>query len=94
MITEQLFYWLISGLFMVIGFMMVWIIRSIVNDHKETKQEVIILRNSHHDLKVDHAKISQSVESLVRVVESNEKRDSKRFQLMEDILHEIKHKLK
>lgn len=92
MISEQLFMWLISGMMMVIGFMMVWIIKNIVSDQREQKSEIIVLRDHHHNLRIDHEILSSDVQALVKIVESNEKRDNRRLEIMEKMLDEIKKK--
>ena len=90
MISEQLFMWLISGLMMVIGFMLVWIMRSIINEQKESKSEMIVLRDSHQGLRIDHEKLSKDVQALLEMIKSNEERDNRRLQIMEKIIDKIK----
>lgn len=90
MITEELFMWLISGLCMVIGFMLVWIIKSIVNEQKEQKAEMVVIRDEHIDLRIDHERLSKDVQALVDVVKSNEIRDNRRLEVMEKIIQKIR----
>ena len=90
MISEELFMWLISGLMIVIGFMLVWIIKSIINEQKESKSEIIVLRDSHQDLRIDHERLSKDVQALLEMIKSNELRDNRRLEIMEKIINKIK----
>jgi len=92
MITEEVFMWLISGLCMVIVSLLVWILRDIVTSIKDTKTEVIVVREKHDNLRIDHERLSADVQELVTVVRSNEDRDRKRLDVMEKILDERRRK--
>lgn len=92
MITEEVFMWLISGLCMVIASLLVWILRDIVTSIKDTKTEVIVVREKHDNLRIDHERLSADVQELVTVVRSNEDRDRKRLDVMEKILDERRRK--
>lgn len=85
-ISEQLFYWIISGLCMVIAFMLVWILRSLVSDTKEVKDDLIVVRDKHDNLRIDHERLSADVQALVKVVQSNEQRDNRRLDIMEKMI--------
>lgn len=77
---------------MVIASLLVWILRDIVTSIKDTKTEVIVVREKHDNLRIDHERLSADVQELVTVVRSNEDRDRKRLDVMEKILDERRRK--